>query len=263
MVIRPFFELNNFLPKHGYYDLQATFNGANREKVTFTFAEDYLIALGLFHFSESEVSIVRTCYLKFIIQLLIPIKSESQLRTHIKNVRRRNEKDNPINVYYAPGKIWTLFQDLNLIQTRLIMTIDLAPDWLKEQILASRPRSRPRLLLPSPIKSTPSSLATHSILKKYQKLNRPNFSPLKDIGNAGWTASGKVVGGKLSFEGQSDTVGKSGLTSTKSPGKAISGQVLASETGKSPSDGKVTSEPKGKVTSEPERKSDLRTRKEK
>ncbi|XP_054159635.1 protein PFC0760c-like [Oppia nitens] len=98
------------LPNCGYYGTRVDKNN----KTLFTLAEDHLIALGLEQLTP--LYSLRQCY-RYIRQLFVPNKTVDQIRTHIKNIKRRAKeekdknncqyfqyRDNPIIVQSLTGK---------------------------------------------------------------------------------------------------------------------------------------------------------------
>lgn len=104
-----------------------------KSKVTFTQAEDHLIALGLEQFQPlqgfSSIHLIKT--------LLLPPKTESQIRFRIKNVKSAQfTKDNPIKYYFKHNKAPTINQTIRPFNPDLMMApceqpVELLPEWMK------------------------------------------------------------------------------------------------------------------------------------
>ncbi|RWS05555.1 hypothetical protein B4U79_16302 [Dinothrombium tinctorium] len=185
------FQFPSLLPTNGYYDIDIE-KEAKVKKKTFTPSEDSLIALGLEQFKPLH----KKCY-KLIQQLLIPIKTEEQIKIHVKNLKRSKkiaDDKNPIKYYLRTGKA--------PISKRMLVTpirhqskyTDLSslPEWLIQELERVDPLvhhnyclkrnhgqiegiSKRRCIIPlSPYKKA------FSIVKKY-KMFKPfhKFKPIK------------------------------------------------------------------------------------
>ena len=168
----------------------------NKSKTSFTLAEDHLIALGLEQFSP--LFSLRKCY-RYLKQLLLPTKTVDQIRTHIKNIKRRSNtnenSENPIIYYYQNGRAPTANfgqtdckSESNLLNkttpewyTKALKTKFCRKDNRKSDIYSDPKKSKmsPNIVsndkkkyfvlpLQSPVKQT------NSIVKKYKYLNRLN-----------------------------------------------------------------------------------------
>ncbi|XP_067144563.1 uncharacterized protein mute isoform X2 [Centruroides vittatus] len=104
-----------------------------KSKVTFTQAEDHLIALGLEQFQPlqgfSTIHLIKT--------LMLPPKTESQIRFRIKNVKSAQfTKDNPIKYYFKHNKAPAINQTIRSFNPDLIISpseqpSELLPEWMK------------------------------------------------------------------------------------------------------------------------------------
>lgn len=189
------------LPNCGYYDI--TNSNRNKSKTVFTLAEDHLIALGLEQFTP--LFSLRKCY-SYIKQLLLPIKTVDQIRTHIKNIKRRSItsdlSENPIIYYSLNSKAPETHSGIIDPKMDTYLYRKILPEWYKKcikskitfqrkmsyestnQMIGIQPKikkfknandsqndRKKNLINQSPVKQT------NSIVKKYRYLNRIN--PLK------------------------------------------------------------------------------------
>lgn len=177
----------HLIPQCGYYEIDKQNN--LKSKTFFTIGEDNLIALGLEQFHNLSN---RKCY-KYIKQLLLPVKTVNQIRTRIKNLKRRSNENeiekNPIYFYHLNRKAPPTN---SVIFNKLPEDIRLYPDWLQKALKPSKNNVTSLMLTPkgycntlSPIKSS-KSLSTpkqsplkqmNSIVKKYRQFHR--FRPIK------------------------------------------------------------------------------------
>jgi len=189
--IRPVFALHphifiyhHLLPKCGYFDIR---NHKVNKKTQFTKAEDHLIAMGL-----EQLKSEKNCY-KMIKNLLVPTKSEAQIRTHVKNKRRRSQpldETNPISYYFKHNKLFsspkkiepfkTSFDDLSSLPDWLVKTLKADEDDVNHSISFNRYQVLPpKNFLPPRLSSTsvasPCKPVANSIIKKYKYLTKYPF----------------------------------------------------------------------------------------
>ncbi|RWS27220.1 GON-4-like protein [Leptotrombidium deliense] len=123
------FQFPSLLPLNGYFDVL----NSEKKKTVFTAAEDALIALGLEQFKPLE----KRCY-KYIRQLLVPIKSELQIRIHVKNLKRSKkaaDDANPIKYYLRTGQTLPVSRNYEVISSRSEYSEgETLPEWLKKEL---------------------------------------------------------------------------------------------------------------------------------
>lgn len=176
----------SLLPSSAYFDQKEVIN---KRKTIFTLAEDHLIALGLEQLAP--MFSLRKCY-RYLKQLLLPNKTVDQIRTHIKNIKRRSNvndsNENPIIYYYSNGRA----PDIRSADHRsdCYSTLRTSPDWYKKAFKASASKKNTDSSLEAkrykqtiavtewkrihPTSQQSPVKQTHSIVKKYKYLNRLN-----------------------------------------------------------------------------------------
>lgn len=81
------------------------------KKVIFYPSEDHLVALGLEQFMPPWTNAYYCSYLRLIRTFLVPVKTEVQIRVHVKNIiYKKIGEENPIKYWYmhkvAPPQVW-------------------------------------------------------------------------------------------------------------------------------------------------------------
>ncbi|XP_035230902.1 GON-4-like protein isoform X2 [Stegodyphus dumicola] len=102
----------------------------DKRKPNFTPAEDHLIALGLEQFSSIENPIY------YIRTLLLPSKTENQLKIRIKNCKSRESLDNPIKYCFAHKEAPPVPRVLKIFDPQRVIapkeySPDMLPKWMK------------------------------------------------------------------------------------------------------------------------------------
>ncbi|XP_074602516.1 gon-4 like protein muscle wasted isoform X2 [Brevipalpus obovatus] len=212
------FPYHDLLPKCSYPDIHAE---SKCMKAIFTEAEDHLLAMGLHQFKTRDNSI----NFKLIRENLLPTKTENQLRSHLKNRKRRKkekiqnleEEMNPIEYYFRTGELISNRRRKFGHPETEYSNLNNLPFWLAKEIdpTFSLPQSRlPVRLKKSPSKSmspykNPISISSHkqtsSILKKYRYLSKlPHIKPKPNLSQS--VIDGNCQTAVVSFQGIDNTI---------------------------------------------------------
>lgn len=109
----------------------------SKDKCTFFPSQDYLLGLGFEQFRHFPSYMMCKC----ISQLLLPCKTEKQIRTRIKNLRSKRAKDNPVKSVQLTKKLPDDFPHATLtcIQEMIAPKDNAshpnAPSWLKKRVI--------------------------------------------------------------------------------------------------------------------------------
>lgn len=120
-----------------------------KTKTIYTKAEDYLIALGLEQFAGMSDKH------NYIHQLLVPTKTASQIRFHIKNLRRRFEPENALCCFVKNKPLPPIMPIPCQLEKRTSYDQDFEhlPAWLQEAIGIPTTNTEPLLDLSEPVAS--------------------------------------------------------------------------------------------------------------
>ena len=176
------FVCERLIPQHGYYDVPKN----KSDKTIFSAAEDDLIILGLLNFQNHGNAVVRRRYVKFICDLILPSKTESQLKARIKNCRRRFDPNNRLSLFLKKGTI-SPSVPIPVNRRKTAHNEAECPQWMATMMKSSPGSCSPpapptpvkcNLLLPSALRvsSNPFKQA-YSIVRKYRLISSRSCRP--------------------------------------------------------------------------------------
>lgn len=102
------------------------------KKVIFYPSEDHLVALGLEQFMPPRTNAFYCSYLRLVRTFLVPVKTEVQIRVHVKNIiYKKIGEENPIKYWYthkvAPPQVW---EERPIDLDNLLPPSKQPPEWL-------------------------------------------------------------------------------------------------------------------------------------
>ncbi|XP_035209402.1 GON-4-like protein isoform X2 [Stegodyphus dumicola] len=145
-----------------------------KKKTYYCAAEDHLIALGLEQFSSCENPV------HYISSLLVPTKTEYQLKIRIKNCKNKVDTDNPIRYFHVHKEAPPLQRVIRIFDPHNVKTpkeypLDILPKWSKT-LCSISPSSNMPLIAPSQNTSISSPVAVSPIVCKAP--DRKRYSPI-------------------------------------------------------------------------------------
>ncbi|KFM58845.1 GON-4-like protein, partial [Stegodyphus mimosarum] len=145
-----------------------------KKKTYYSAAEDHLIALGLEQFSCFENP------MHYISSLLVPTKTEYQLKIRIKNCKNKVDADNPIKYFHVHKEAPPLQRVIRIFDPHNVKTpkeypLDILPKWSKT-LCSISPSSNMPLIAPSQNTSISPPVAISPIVCKAP--DRKRYSPI-------------------------------------------------------------------------------------